>query len=364
MIANVLVKNAWYVAGLSGQFRPGELVGQVVAEKPLVLWRTAGGKAVAFDDRCCHKRMPLSEGRFIEGDLLECAYHGLCYDATGQCVRVPSHPDGHIPPRAKLRAVPLIEQDGLVWVWPGDPAKAEGMTPPRLPEMESDAWDTADVKGAMRVPANSMLLIENLLDITHFYPLHDGNIGDVENSRIPIKVEEGKAPDGTPFVGTVREVRNYRQPPYLEEYFGYDMVDRDHTHFMLSPGLTRVKMRVWPAGRFGDPSVERGYVINHTHTPIDRRNHVWHLIVSMPRGMMCKSEPSKTAISRFVETFPSVIAEDEWALEKQQKMFDYPDDGYVEVFLKPDTALRRARLILNRLERLETPAAPKEIAAE
>ena len=45
-------------------------------------------------------------------------------------------------------------------------------------------------------------------------------------------------------------------------------------------------------------------------------------------------------------------------------MFDYPDDGYLEVFLKPDTALRRARLILNRLERLETPAAPKEIAAE
>jgi len=99
-------------------------------------------------------------------------------------------------------------------------------------------------------------------------------------------------------------------------------------------------------------------------TPIDRRNHVWHLIVSMPRGMMCKSEPTRTAISRFVETFPSVIAEDEWALEKQQKMFDYPDDGYVEVFLKPDTALRRARLILNRMERQETPAAPKEIAAQ
>ena len=91
-------------------------------------------------------------------------------------------------------------------------------------------------------------------------------------------------------------MRNYRQPPYLEEYFGYDMVDRDHTHFMLSPGLTRVKMRVWPAGRFGDPSVERGYVINpHPHagrSPQPRlasdRQHA--------RRQMCKSEPSKTAI--------------------------------------------------------------------
>lgn len=356
MIANVLVRNAWYVAGLSQEFPAQQLQGQVIAEKPIVLWRTQDGTVVAFDDRCCHKRMPLSEGRFIAPDLLECTYHGLCYDATGQCTRVPSHADGHIPPNAKLRAVPAIEQDGLVWVWPGDPAKSPTAKPPRVPELADENWDTADVQGPMPVPANYMLLIENLLDITHFYPLHDGNIGDIENSRIPIEVEEGVT-DGNAFVGTVREVRGYRQPPYLEEYFGYDIVDRHHTHFILSPALTRVQMRVWPAGKLGDPAAERGYVIVHTHTPVDRRNHVWHLIVNMPKGQMCKSDRSRTAISRFVETFPSVIEEDRWALEKQQRMFDFPDDGYREVFLKPDTALRRARLILTRMERAEKDEA-------
>jgi Vanillate O-demethylase oxygenase C-terminal domain len=54
-----------------------------------------------------------------------------------------------------------------------------------------------------------------------------------------------------------------------------------------------------------------------------------------------------------METFPAVIAEDRWALEKQQQMFDYPDDGYSEVFLRPDIALRRAREILTRLEQAE-----------
>lgn len=111
----------------------------------------------------------------------------------------------------------------------------------------------------------------------------------------------------------------------------------------------------------GDPASERGYVIIHTHTPIDRRSHVWHLIINMPQGLRCKSRPEKRSVDHFVETFPSVIAEDQWALEKQQKMFDYPDDGYREVFLKPDTALRRARLILTRMERAETEAAaPQE----
>src|ERR1700758_2567502 len=103
MGADVLVKNAWYVASLAGELPRAALKGQVIAEKPIVLWRTPQGRGVPFDDGCCHKRMPLSEGRFIEGGLLECAYHGLCYDATGQCVRVPSHPDGHIPREARAR---------------------------------------------------------------------------------------------------------------------------------------------------------------------------------------------------------------------------------------------------------------------
>ncbi|HYZ39963.1 MAG TPA: Rieske 2Fe-2S domain-containing protein, partial [Stellaceae bacterium] len=70
MAADVLVKNAWYVAGLSREFSCQRLHGQVIAAKPLVLWRTAEGTVVAFDERCCHKRMPLSQGRLIEGGLL------------------------------------------------------------------------------------------------------------------------------------------------------------------------------------------------------------------------------------------------------------------------------------------------------
>ena len=358
MNSDVLVKNTWYIVGLSQDFQKDVLQGQVVAERPIVMWRTKAGNVVAFDDRCCHKRMPLSAGKLIEGGLLQCAYHGLCYDAAGACVRVPAHPDGMIPPAAKLREVPLMEQDGLVWVWPGDPALAEGTHPPRTQEVVSPDWDTADVKGPVAVPCNSLLLIENLLDITHFFPLHDGNIGDVENSKIPVKLEEG-VKDGSAYVGTVREVSGYRQPPFLEEYFGYEKVDRHHTHFMLNPGLTRVQMRVWPEGKMGDAASERGYIILHAHTPVDRRNHVWRLIVNLPKGLMCKSDPSRPVLDKFVETFPTVMAEDQWALEKQQKMFEYPDAGYSEVFLRTDAALRRARQLLTKLERAEA-APPRE----
>jgi len=169
---------------------------------------------------------------------------------------VPSHPDGHIPREARLHPFPVIEQEGLLWVWSGDPAKAAAVRPPRIREIADPAWETADT-GPTPVPANTLLMIENLLDITHFYPLHDGNIGDVENRRIPVEIEEGTR-DGDPYVGTTRAVCGYRQPPYLEDYLGYEFVDRDRTYFMLSSAVTRVEMRVWSAGRHAmrAPSVD------------------------------------------------------------------------------------------------------------
>ena len=360
MAGDVLVRNAWYVAGLSKEFPRQQLQGQVIAEKPMVVWRTGDGAIVAFDERCCHKRMPLSAGRFIEGGLLECAYHGLCYDASGRCVRIPSHSDGRIPPQARLRAFPVIEQDGLVWVWPGDPGRAATALPPRLPEITDAGRATADT-GPMAVPANSLLLIENLLDITHFYPLHDGNIGDVENSRIPVRLEEGVR-DGNPYVGTIREARGYKQPPFLEDYLGYDVVDRDHTHFMLSPAVTRVEMRVWPAGRTATRASNAAMSSSTLTRLLIAATTSGGLIINMPAGQKCKSDPSRSAVVRFMETFPAVIAEDRWALEKQQQMFAYPDDGYVEVFLRPDRALRRAREILIGLE--QAGQMPRSVAAE
>lgn len=116
MIPTAVVRNAWYVAGLSADFPKEKLTGQVIAKRPLVIWRTKDGDVVAYDDRCSHKRFPLSKGRLMPDGTLECAYHGLRYDVSGKCVMIPSHPTGPISPQAKVIGFPVIEQDGFVWV--------------------------------------------------------------------------------------------------------------------------------------------------------------------------------------------------------------------------------------------------------
>ena len=345
------IRNCWYVAGLSHEFEIDTLAGHRIAGRPIVIWRNRGGKVVAFDDRCAHKRFPLSKGRIMEDGTLECAYHGLRYNDAGKCVAIPSQPEGPIPKQAKTNSFPVIEQDGIVWVWPGDPEHCKKRKPPRTMEVGDDDWESID-SGPMEVPANYLLLIENLLDITHFYPLHDGNIGDLENSLIPVEFVE-EVIEGNRTVKSVREVKNYDQPSMLVDWLGYKTVDRHHTHAMMSPGLTRVEMRVAPPGKLGTDK-DRGYILYHTHTPVDRTNLVWHWIVNTRVGHHCAGNPAKPVASRFAETFPEVAEQDLWALEEQQKMFNYPDDGYNEVLLKTDKAVARVRKILSDLEADQT----------
>ena len=62
--------------------------------------------------------------------------------------------------------------------------------------------------------------------------------------------------------------------------------------------------------------------------------------------------------------FPEVAAEDLWAVKLQQEMFEYPDDDYSEVFLKPDLALRRARKIFHEMYTEEKKSQAGAQAAE
>jgi vanillate O-demethylase monooxygenase subunit len=51
------------------------------------------------------------------------------------------------------------------------------------------------------------------------------------------------------------------------------------------------------------------------------------------------------------EMFPIVVDQDRWALERQQKMFAFAEDGYSEVHLRSDKSILIVRKILEALEK-------------
>jgi toluene monooxygenase system ferredoxin subunit len=72
-----------------------------------VLLVNAGGQIRAFEDRCAHQAVPLSQGR-LEGDVLTCWAHEWQYDACSG--------EGLNPLGVRLRRFPVEVRDGAVWV--------------------------------------------------------------------------------------------------------------------------------------------------------------------------------------------------------------------------------------------------------
>ena len=58
--------NCWYVAATSDEVGP-ELLARRLLDKPVLLYRRGSGEIVAMEDRCVHRRLPLSLGR-VRGD--------------------------------------------------------------------------------------------------------------------------------------------------------------------------------------------------------------------------------------------------------------------------------------------------------
>lgn len=170
------VASEWYPVSLSAELGDGPMPVRLLGEA-LVLFRTSDGGVHAFKDLCIHRGVPLSLGR-VENDRLVCAYHGWCYDGTGNCVRIPSLPaDRAIPDKAKAIAYACLEAAGFVWVCPGEP---RAPSPSFLPYVEPGFKQV--IMGPYELAAAGPRIVENFLDVSHLMFVHEGLLGD---SRYP-----------------------------------------------------------------------------------------------------------------------------------------------------------------------------------
>ena len=89
MVSGTYLRNAWYVAAWSDDLLDGQLLPRTIMKEPIVLYRKSDGKVVALEDRCPHRFAPLHMGKIVNGDCVQCPYHGLEFDASGACVLNP-----------------------------------------------------------------------------------------------------------------------------------------------------------------------------------------------------------------------------------------------------------------------------------
>ncbi len=303
-----IIRNAWYVAAISHELQPGEILARRIAGVGVALYRTADGTAVALKDRCPHRAFPLSDSR-LEGDDIVCGYHGFRYGPSGRCVHVPSASE---PPKGiRARSYPIVEQAPLVWIWTGDPALAADTPLPSHPWMyEDNGW--ARTPGYLTVACNYVHLHENLLDLTHLSFLHAGTFGTPDYASAPFEVTA----DGSD-IRLYRRVAPTSLPPIYAKPLNLEgkPAARIVTSSYEAPGMqiSAVVLQdlTQPEGARTDHHIRTAQLL----TPADQDS--LHYFFLIGRDFACDDE----ATSRFIHgQIVAVFNEDKVALEKLTKV--------------------------------------------
>jgi phenylpropionate dioxygenase-like ring-hydroxylating dioxygenase large terminal subunit len=357
----MFITECWYVAGFPDEFGRS-LAGRTFLGEPVVLFRTETGELVALEDRCSHRRLPLSAGR-LKGDTVECAYHGLVYDCSGACIKVPGQDD--VPRTARLKRYPVADMHGYSWIWMGDPARADARTIPDYSRLSLPGLGRHRI--ALHVEANYQLIVDNLLDLSHLPYVHGTTTGNPPVSeRASVKTERhGNT------VQVKRWAENIEPAPTFVQFGGYQgNVDIWQISQFQTPCYIRVSYGSGPAGT-GIPEADAiwqpghwGFQVFHGITPeTSTASHQFRYILHEKGGADAAS------IAEFYRQNDQIINEDRVIFAIQQKALSTTGDGAsaadvkTSAIIKADGGLIQARAIISSMLQSDCASAPTRLRA-
>lgn len=232
------IEEGWYAAAWSDEVGDGQMLARKLLGQPVLLFRDAEGVLRAIHDLCPHRLVPLHRGR-LSGGRVECGYHGLQFDGTGRCVHNP-HGDGAIPVSACVRSYAVVEQQGLIWFWPGEfgPRAA----PPHLAALDSETYTLN--RGYIHARASYLFMLDNLMDSSHIAFLHPGLGSDsVKAGKIETRV------DGSS-VSVNWHISNEKLPDFLDKVYAMQgrLADRWMDIRWSAPSIIELDVTVADAG--------------------------------------------------------------------------------------------------------------------
>jgi phenylpropionate dioxygenase-like ring-hydroxylating dioxygenase large terminal subunit len=177
MIQDPVLINDWHSLGFSRDFAEGTVKRARLLGEDLVVWR-ANGNVCAWKDLCIHRGAQLSRGCVRNGELA-CPYHGWTYNSSGQCTKIPAHPEQKPPMRAKTQTYAVQERFGMVWACLGVPEKEMF----EFPEYDDQSFRKVAC-GPYLINASAPRVVENGLDVAHLSIVHEGILGDLAHAEI------------------------------------------------------------------------------------------------------------------------------------------------------------------------------------
>jgi 3-ketosteroid 9alpha-monooxygenase subunit A len=232
--------------------------------RDLVLYRGNSGKVHLLDAYCPHMGAHLAinttsyvvrDGQQIEGDSIRCPYHAWRFGPDGKCDDIPYY--DKIPKAACVKAWPIVEQNGVIFVWHDPENGAPDFEVPYIEEWDDPSWVHWKIDRLGTLASHPQEVLDNMSDVSHFKPTH----GSTELA-------------------------------YFEnEYDGHTMIQYFGAgHRTLTTGDELLELKTWYDG----PGILRSRMWGHfpsimmiAHTPVDDGViKVWHsLMVKSPHAV-------------------------------------------------------------------------------
>lgn len=345
----MFIADAWYMAAWADEVAEKPLSRRICGQ-PVVVFRNAGGEPAVLFDSCCHRGAPLSVGTVVtEG--LQCGYHGLIFDNDGICVHVPGQEQ--IPRNARVRSYPAVEKDQMIWVWMGDPERADPESIIDYP-FHDDTANWPHCHGVYEVACSYLMMMDNLMDLTHLGYVHANNVGGKASTHVEAEMDVTPTETG---VEIKRWMPNCEPPPtYLKCVHLPKRIDRWQELEFVAPAA----VLQWTGGVAAGQGARQdrskrvgGFSMRlyHFATPVTETSCYYFWSAAHNHGL---ENPQSTEDLR--KEVVIALEEDKWIVQAQQERVNETGDDWL-VDVRSDKARVRMRHTIKEMSEKSGPIA-------
>lgn len=170
-----MTPTGWFQVAWSDEIAPGQVHRMHYFGRDMVAWRAQSGRVTVMDAYCEHLGAHLGYGGSVEGEVIQCPFHGWQWDAEGRNVCIPYEPR---PNRGRrMRTYPVVERNESVYLWHDVSGRDPFFDAPDIFADFGDGLTAADYYPQQRlyrpgVRLHPQYVLENGVDFAHFKYVH------------------------------------------------------------------------------------------------------------------------------------------------------------------------------------------------
>jgi 3-ketosteroid 9alpha-monooxygenase subunit A len=165
----------WFQVAWSDEIKIGDVRRMTYFDTEMVAWRAESGQLTVMDAYCEHLGAHLGHGGHVEGEVIQCPFHGWQWNHEGRNVCIPYQDR---PNRGRrIRTYPVVERNESVYIWHDIERRDPFFDAPDVFASFADNSSADDYYPQQRLFRETLemhpqYVLENGVDFAHFKYVH------------------------------------------------------------------------------------------------------------------------------------------------------------------------------------------------